>query len=170
MEPRPSTTPHPAVDRPNPGRFVAFTAIAAVVAAAAAYSSTALGLQAWVMFAGWVAWFTRPTSPRLGIHAIVCLWLGMALAVIGHGIVELAAPIAGAAALPLAVFVLASVAVGLRTTPVLDNMLAWFVGLVTFFAAEPEHPLPGLLTLIAGSALGAFAGFACQRLQHRFAT
>lgn len=155
---------------PTTGRFVAFTAIAAMVAALAAYGSTALGLQAWVMFAGWVAWFTRPASARLGVHAVICLWLGMALAVAGHGIVALATPFAGAAALPLAVLVLASVVVGLRTTPVLDNMLAWFVGLVTFFAAEPEHVLPGLLTLMAASALGAFAGFACQRLQHRFAT
>ncbi|TDD53223.1 DUF1097 domain-containing protein [Nonomuraea terrae] len=170
METRSSITAHPAVDRSTAGRFVAFTAIAAVVAAVAAYTSTALGLQAWVMFAGWVAWFTRPTSARLGIYAIICLWLGMALAVLGHTIVELTGPFAGAAALPLAVLVLATVVVGLRTTPVLDNMLAWFVGLVTFFAAEPEQVLPGLLTLIAGSALGAFAGFACQRLQHRFAT
>ncbi|PZG21109.1 DUF1097 domain-containing protein [Nonomuraea aridisoli] len=170
METRTSTTPATTVARPAAGPFAAFTAIAAVVAAVAAYSSTALGLEAWVMFAGWVAWFTRPTSTRLGIHAVICLWLGMVLAVLGHTIVGLTTPIAGAVALPLAVFVLATVVVGLRTTPVLNNMLAWFLGMVTFFAAEPEHTLPGLLTLIAGSALGAFAGFACQRLQHRFAT
>lgn len=165
-----TTTAQQAVHRPQTGRFVTYTAIAAVVAATAAYTSTALGLEAWVMFAGWVAWFTRPTSVRLGVHAVICLWLGMALAVAGHTIVGLATPFLGAAALPLAVLVLASVAVGLRTTPVVNNMLAWFVGLVTFFAAEPEHMLPGLLTLIAGTALGAVAGFTCQRLQHRFAT
>ncbi|MBF8188341.1 hypothetical protein ITP53_21935 [Nonomuraea sp. K274] len=44
MDARTSTAAHPAVDRPAAGRFVAFTAIAAVVAAAA-YASTALGLQ-----------------------------------------------------------------------------------------------------------------------------
>ncbi|WP_336215936.1 DUF1097 domain-containing protein [Nonomuraea sp. LPB2021202275-12-8] len=170
MKPPTSTPAYSVVAGPTTGGFVTFTVIAAVVAAVAAYTSTALGLQAWVMFAGWVAWFSRPASARQGVHAVVCLWLGMALAVLGHGIVELAAPFAGAAALPLAVLVLASVVVGLRATPVLDNMLAWFVGLVTFFAAEPEPVLPGLVTLIAGSALGAFAGFACQRLQHRFAT
>ncbi|OAH15382.1 hypothetical protein STSP_12450 [Streptomyces jeddahensis] len=100
----------------------------------------------------------------------MCLWLGMVLAVVGHTIVEMTSPFAGVLALPLAVFVLASVAVGLRTTPVLNNMLAWFLGLVTFFAAEPEDVLTGLLTLVAASAMGALAGFVCQRLQHRFAT
>ncbi|WP_269801027.1 hypothetical protein [Streptomyces jeddahensis] len=40
---------------------MAFTTIAAVVAAAAAFNSSTLGLEPWVMFAGWVAWFTRPT-------------------------------------------------------------------------------------------------------------
>ncbi|AXK31854.1 DUF1097 domain-containing protein [Streptomyces armeniacus] len=164
------TSQETIAERPAHEGFVAFTAIAAAVAAAAAFGSAALGLQPWAMFAGWVAWFTRPASARLGVHAVVCLWLGMVLAVVGHLIVEAASPFAGDLALPLAVAVLATVAVGLRTTPVLDNMLAWFLGLVAFFAAEPENVLTGLLTLFAATGLGACAGFACGRLQHRFAS
>ncbi len=149
--------------------FVVFTVIAGIVAAVAAFGSVLLSLEPWVMFAGWVAWFTRPTSTIQGVYAIICLWLGLVLAVLGTLSVETFSPVIGPVALPLTVFVLAIVAVGLRTTPVLNNMLAWFVGLVTLFAAEPEAVLPGLLALVAATAIGGLAGFVCQALQRRFA-
>ena len=47
-------------------------------------------------------------------------------------------------------------------------MLAWFVGLIAFFAAEPEHPVPGIAALAAAGAIGALAVFTCQTLQRRF--
>jgi hypothetical protein len=169
-----ATVPTPATPATNATasssrQFVRFTLIAAVIAAAAAFLSETVGLPAWAMFVGWVAWFTRPASALHGVHAVISLWAGMLLAVAGHFIVAFLSPSIGVAALPVAVFVLACVAVGMRTTPVLDNMLAWFVGLVAFFALHPENILTGLLTLIAASAVGAGAGYACQRLQQRFA-
>ena len=48
-------------------------------------------------------------------------------------------------------------------------MLAWFVGLIAFFAAEPEHPAPGIAAPVAAGAIGALAAFTCQTLQRRFA-
>lgn len=153
----------------NAAQFVVFTVIAGIVAAVAAFGSVVLSLEPWAMFAGWVAWFTRPTSTTQGVYATICLWLGMVLALLGTLSVETFSPVVGPAALPLTVFVLAIVAVGLRTTPVLNNMLAWFVGLVTFFAAEPESFFTGLLALVAATAIGALAGYVCQALQRRLA-
>lgn len=150
--------------------FIRFTLIAGVIAAIAAFLSEAFGLHAWAMFVGWVAWFTRPASPTLGLQSMVSLWAGMLLATGGHFIVAFLTPAIGAAALPAAVFVLACVAVGMRTTPVLNNMLAWFLGLIAFFALHADDVLTGLLTLIAASIIGAAAGYACQRLQQRFAS
>ncbi|GAA3967746.1 hypothetical protein GCM10023085_57730 [Actinomadura viridis] len=163
-----ASTPLPAAGSTH-GRFVVFTAIAGVVAAAAAFASESLSLEPWAMFAGWVAWFTRPQSLTQGVHAVVCLWLGLVLAVLGRLSVEALVPTAGHAALPLTVFVLAVVVVGLRTAPVVNNMLAWFLGLIAFFAAHPEEIPTGLLALVAATAIGAIAGFVCQRLQSRFA-
>ncbi len=151
-------------------KFTVFTLIAAVVAAAAAFTTLSLSLLPWAMFVGWVAWFTRPADTRQAVQAVLCTWLGMALAMIGEVVVGALAPSIGVtAALPIGVFLLALVVVGLRTTPVVGNMLAWFVGLVAYFAAEPEHPLPGIATLVAASAIGALAAFTCQALQRRFA-
>jgi hypothetical protein len=165
------TTGSPAVGA-NSSRssFVRFTLIAAVIAAAAALLSESLGLHAWAMFVGWVAWFTRPGSAVLGIHSVITLWAGMILAVVGHVIVGFLAPHVGAAALPAAVFVLACVAVGMRATPVLNNMLAWFLGLIAFFALYADNALTGLLILAAASIIGAASGYLCQRLQRRFAS
>ncbi len=164
-----TTQQHSEAPSQSASKFVVFTIIAGIVAAVAAFGSVLLSLEPWAMFAGWVAWFTRPTSTTQGVYAIICLWLGMVLAVLGLFSVETFSPLVGPAALPLTVFVLAIVAVGLRTAPVVNNVLAWFVGLVTFYAAEPEAVLPGLLALVAATAIGALAGFVCQALQRRFA-
>jgi len=150
-------------------QFVLFTVIAAVVAALASYSSAALALEVWAMFAGFIAWFTRPTSARDGVYSMICLYLGIALGVLAHIATEALAPSLGAFALPLVVFVVGVVIVGLRTTSLVDNMLAWFIGLVTFFAAEVELKFGTLLELGSACAIGGFAGWACQALNRRWA-
>ena len=121
------------------------------------------------MFAGFIAWFTRPTSARDGVYSMICLYLGIALGVLAHIATEALAPSLGAFALPLVVFVVGVVIVGLRTTSLVDNMLAWFIGLVTFFAAEVELAVGALLELGSACAIGGFAGWACQALNRRWA-
>jgi hypothetical protein len=145
-------------------QFAIFTLIAAVVAALASWSSAALALEVWAMFAGFIAWFTRPTSVRGGVYSIICLFLGIALGALAHVATGALAPSLGALALPLVVFVVGAVIVGLRTTRVVDNMLAWFIGLVTFFAAEVHIAFGTLLELGSACAIGGFAGWACQAL------
>nr|WP_221380267.1 DUF1097 domain-containing protein [Actinoplanes polyasparticus] len=151
-------------------RFIRFTVIAGVVAAAAAFLSQLAGLPAWAMFIGWVAWFTRPASTRQGVYSIISLWAGVLLATAGTFIVAWLSPVVGAVALPISVFLLALVAVGLRATTILGNTLTWFLGLIAFFALHPDNPLTGILTLVAAGAIGAVAGFTSQRLQHRYAS
>lgn len=145
-------------------QFVLFTVIAAVVAALASWSSAVLALEVWAMFAGFIAWFTRPMSARAGVYSMICLFLGIALGALAHIATEALTPSLGAFALPLVVFVVGVLIVGLRTTRVVDNMLAWFIGLVTFFAAEVEIAPGTLLELGSACAIGGFAGWACQAL------
>jgi hypothetical protein len=150
-------------------QFVLFTVIAAVVAALASWSSAALALEVWAMFAGFIAWFTRPSSVRDGVYSIICLFLGIALGALAHLATEAMTPALGALALPLGVFGVGVVIVGLRTTNVVDNMLAWFIGLVTFFAAEIDIAFGTLLELGSACAIGGFAGWLCQALNRRWA-
>jgi hypothetical protein len=164
-----TTTQTENPNRPTARQFVIFTLVAAVIAALAAWGSAALALEVWVMFAGFIAWFTRPTSMREGVYSMVCLWLGIALAAVAHLATQTLTASIGALALPLVVFVVGSLIVGLRTTSVVNNMLAWFLGLITFFAAEFEISLDAFLHLGAASAIGGFAGWACQALNRRWA-
>jgi hypothetical protein len=73
-------TVHHAPAVTSPSKFAAFTLIAAVLAAAAAFTTLSLSLLPWAMFVGWVAWFTRPTDTRQAAYAVLCTWLGMTLA------------------------------------------------------------------------------------------
>ena len=150
-------------------QFVLFTVIVGVVAALAARGSAALRLEVWVMFAGFIAWFTRPTSSREGFFAMICLWLGTGLGAASHVATGALMPSLGSLALPWVVFFVGILIVGLRTTSVVNNMLAWFLGLVTFFAAKRGLSPEAFVHLGGASAPGGFAGWACQALNRRWA-
>jgi Protein of unknown function (DUF1097) len=120
----PATQPE-NTHRDTPKQFILFTLVAGVVASFAAWSSEALTLEVWVMFAGFIAWFTRPVSWRDGVSAMLCLWLGVGLGAVSYVATGALVPSLGALALPLVVFFVAILIVGLRTTSIVNNMLAW---------------------------------------------
>lgn len=148
----------------TPGQFILFTLVAAASASFAAWGSAALSLEVWVMFAGLISWFTRPASWREGVCAIICLWLGIGLAAVSHRLLSALSPAMDALALPLVVFLVAILIVSLRTTRIVDNTLAWFLGMVTFHAAGQEPTAEAFSALFGASAIGGLAGFACQAL------
>lgn len=151
------------------GKFILWTVIASVVAAFAAWLSAALSLEVWVMFAGFIAWFTRPTSLKNSTAAMLCLWLGIAIGALSHILTGALIPSLDHLALPAVVFLVAILIVGLRSHAILGNMLAWFLGMVTYFAAEFDLAVASFAHLAAATAIGGFAGYACQALNRRFA-
>ena len=153
----------------TPKQFSLYTVIAAVVAAVAAWGSMALNLEVWVMFAGFIAWFTRPTSVQESLNAMICLWLGIALAAISHKMTGAMIPTLGTLALPVVVFLVAILIVGLRATSPVNNMLTWFLGMVTFFAADKGITIETFIYLLSATAIGGFAGWSCHTLNKRFA-
>ncbi len=160
----------PRVDaRPgaNPRRFAVDTLAVAAVATAATWGSTTLKLEVWVMFAGLIAWFSRPETWRSGAGGLLCMWLGLVAGAGCFAANDAFLPWMGVLALPLVVFVVSVVVVGLRATPVVNNMLAWFVGLVTVFAAQLKPSAEGLLHLGAASLVGGLAGLLCHTLAPR---
>lgn len=120
------------------------------------------------MFAGFIAWFTRPASWRDGVSAMICLWLGIVLGAIAYVATGALIPSMGPLALPLVVFFVAILIVGLRATSIVNNMLAWFLGMVTFFAAELGLSLEGFAHLVSATAIGGFAGWACVAINRRW--
>ncbi|MBR0642696.1 DUF1097 domain-containing protein [Roseomonas hellenica] len=151
------------------GKFILWTLIASVVAAFAAWLSAAFSLEVWVMFAGFIAWFTRPTSLKNSTAAMLCLWLGIAIGAMAHIVTGALVPSLGHMALPVVVFLAANVIVGLRSHGILGNMLAWFLGMVTYFAAELDLAAASFMHLAFATTIGGLAGYTCQALNRRFA-
>ncbi|MGB8291256.1 DUF1097 domain-containing protein [Rhizobium ruizarguesonis] len=158
-----------AVHRQTRGKFILWTVIASVVAAFAAWLSAAMALEVWVIFAGFIAWFTRPTSLTNSLSAMLCLWLGLAIGAASGVLTGALIPSLGHLALPLVVFLVALLIVGLRTQRLTGNMLSWFLGMVTWFAAELDMTAVSFLHLTGATAIGGLAGYTCQALNRRWA-
>lgn len=150
-------------------KFILWTVIASIVAAIAAWFSATLGLEVWVMFAGFIAWFTRPTTLANSLLAVLCLWLGLAIGAASGVLMGVLIPSLGQLALPLVVFIVAIVIVGLRTHKIAGNMLTWFLGMVTWFAADFDITSASFIHLIGATAIGGLAGYTCQTLNRRWA-
>ena len=155
-----------AEKKPSAGskRFAVDTLIVAALATFATWCSAALELEVWVMFAGLIAWFTHPTSWREGASGVLCMWLGLGAGAASVVANDALTPSVGSMALPLVVFLSTVLVVGLRKTRGAKNTLAWFVGMVTFFASRLRPSAEGLLHLSLASLLGGLAGLLCLTL------
>ena len=61
------------------------------------------------------------------------------------------------------------IVVSLRAVPVLNNLLCYFLGMITFFAHDQQPSLATFLTLGAAAAFGILAGWISHALQERMA-
>lgn len=121
------------------------------------------------MFAGFIAWFTRPTSTKNGVAAMLCLWLGIAIGAMSHLMTGAVVPSLDHMALPAVVFLVAILIVGLRAHGTLGNMLSWFLGMATYTAAELDFAVASFMHFAFATAIGGLAGYTCQALNRRFA-
>ncbi|MGF7150010.1 hypothetical protein FHS96_003667 [Sphingomonas zeicaulis] len=146
------------------GRYIILTGTAALTAAVAAFATLSLGWAPWIMFMGWVAYFTRP-NPVAGLQSFTCVVLGLALGSLAMIAVETLGPSLGGAALPAVVFAVACTVIATRGLPAFNNLLAYFIGLITVFAAHRE-PSPGTVVVLAAAvALGFIAGWVSQQIE-----
>lgn len=151
-------------------RFLAISAAAALTAASAAHVTTLIAVPAWAMFMGWVAYYTRGHSGRDGMVNYACLTLGIGLGLIAMIAVGALAPSFSTFALPIVVLVVATLVVSLRAVPVLSNIPAYFLGLVTVFAAHVQPTLYAMAELGLAGAIGSFAAWFASRWQQRLAS
>jgi hypothetical protein len=167
MSPQTSTSAerHCATDRP--GLYIMLTITAAIVAALAAFTSASVGLPPWAMFLGWVAYFTRQPSPVQGLQTFVCILFGLALGAAAVLSLSQLAPIIGPIALPIIVFAVGLIVIGTRGLRIFNNLLGYFIGLITFFAAHVEPALESLAGLASANAIGVFAGWTVQAAESR---
>ena len=162
-----SHAPEGSGGRKGAGLYIALTATAAIIAALAAQTSLSLGLTPWAMFMGWIAYFTRRPSAREGAQSLGCILLGLCLGAIATMSIAALAPVLGPAAFPSVVLAVALVVIATRGLPILNNLLGYFIGLVTFFAAHLEPELMSIAKLGGATALGSAAGWLAQTTQNK---
>lgn len=149
--------------------FFGFSAAAAAVAALAAGTSAALTLPVWAMFVGWIAYFTRGGGLRQALEAAACVMLGIVIGMAASLALGVFGPMLGAAALPLVVFVVAMLVLTLRAVPLINNVPAYFLGLVAHFAGHLAPSSAAFLELGSAGLIGSCAGWLAHRAQRRWA-
>jgi hypothetical protein len=164
MTPKKTDTPSPFTLQ-----FNVITAAAAIVAAIAATTSASLGWPVWAMFMGWVAFFTRGHSAKEGLFSYLCLAAGVVMGTAAVMAVGALVPQIGPLAFGIVVFAVAMIVVSLRIAGPMNNIPAYFLGLITFFAAHVKPGLIEVLELLAVSALGSLAAWAAHNLQGKIA-
>jgi Protein of unknown function (DUF1097) len=106
------------------------TLVEALITAIAATLALLGGLAIWAMFIGWIAYFTRGLDGRNGLINLGCVMIGLTLGVATASILGLI----GSPGVPVqaaVVFGLGIVVLSLRFLPVVNNLLGFFLGLVT---------------------------------------
>ncbi len=138
-----------------PGTFHGITLVGAVVAAATTFLTLSAALPAWAMFLGWVAFNSSGQTLRDGITNFAAFLLGITFGAGTGLLIAWLTPRFGDLATPIAVFGDVVLVLSLRALPKVNNPLAYFLGLISFFASMEPSSLPLLGSLAAAGLLGA---------------
>ena len=142
---------------PSP-RFHAISLTVAAVAAVATLGTNFAMLPAPAMFLGWVAFDLAGPSPRGGLANIGSFLLGLAFGAGTALATTWLTPMFGPLAAPTAVAGVVVLVLSLRGLPPLNNPLAYFLGLSSFFYSGLA---PNGSTLLILGAAGVIGGAAC---------
>ncbi len=137
------------------------------VASSAATFVMMLELPVWAMFVGWIAFFTRGLNLRSGLISLACVLTGMVLGLGAAYMLGTLHPLLGKYAIAPVVIVITALTLSMARAPVFNNLLGFFLGLVTWFAAHPSPSLATLSGLSATIAIGTLAGFLAHAWQKR---
>ena len=143
------------------------TLVAAVVASTAATITVGLSLPLWVMFIGWIGYSTCSGSVRDSIISAICTCLGFSLAMLAVLVVDTLSGHIGIAAFSIVVFTIATTVVSLRSFEWVGNVVAWFLGLVTYFASLSDASDQSVIAVLLTNLFGLCAGFVANQLQQK---
>ncbi|MDQ0143279.1 DUF1097 domain-containing protein [Cupriavidus necator] len=152
-----------------PGTFHGITLIGAVVAAVTTFLTLAAALPAWAMFLGWVGFNASAQTTREGVANLAAFLLGIVFGAATGLLIAWLTPRFGDLSTPLAVFGDVVLVLSLRALPRINNPLAYFLGLISFFAAGQPPSLRLLAALAAAGVLGAIGAGIANVLQGRLA-
>jgi hypothetical protein len=132
--------------------------------------SFAMGWPTWVMFIAWVSYYIFGKTWQSSLRAFLQIELGTLMGVLIQLSGAFLGSFVGPLALPAAVFVFIGSLAYIARIKTLDNIPAWFLGLIILFGMHPPlTPLPILqliIPLVAGFLFAWGNDSAVERILH----
>jgi Protein of unknown function (DUF1097) len=135
--------------------FHSITLVVAVVAGLVTAGTVAIMLSASAMFLGWVAYSINSKTTAEGYANLLCYVLGVGFGIGTTIVINLLSPTLGLAATGLAILGVVVLVMSLRTRTPINNPLAYFLGITSFFYSGLVPSLGSFATLAAAGAVGA---------------
>jgi hypothetical protein len=152
-------------------RFHGMTLVVAIVAGLSTFGSIAVMLPASAMFLGWVGYSLGSGAPREGVANTIAFVLGVSFGIGTALAITALTPMLGAAATPLAVSGVVVLVLSLRTLAPINNSLAYFLGLTSYFYSglSPDGETFAILAIagVMGALSAAIAGALQAAVQGR---
>jgi hypothetical protein len=133
-------------------RFHAVSLAVAAVAGLSTFGTNAVMLPASAMFLGWVAFNMASPSMRGGLANLGCFLLGLIFGIGAAIAIARLTPSLGAGSTPLVVSGVVVLVLSLRTLAPLNNPLAYFLGLTSFFYSG-FAPTTSTFAILAGAGI-----------------
>ncbi|WP_282080626.1 DUF1097 domain-containing protein [Aquimarina algiphila] len=122
--------------------------------ALAVFISFSMGWTTWVMFLAWVSYYLFGKSIKIYTPSFLQIILGIVMGVLIQSLASLLSPVLGVLGFPLIVFVLIGSLAYISKIKELNNIPAWFLGLIIFFGVHPELQIIPVLRLLVPTIAG----------------
>ena len=142
----------------NMNQFKAIFGESIVACIAATLCALLIDVPVWAMFIGWIAFFTRGITVRDWAINMICVFIGLAIGITAGLAGAALEPALGVWSITPVVLMVTMVVLCLQVVPVINNVLAFFLGLVCFFASHLPPTLDTFFELGTASAIGVSAG------------
>jgi hypothetical protein len=132
-----------------------FGALMGIFGALAVFLSISIGWPGWILFIAWVSFYLFGKSIKKSFNIYLQITLGIGLGILMETFGKLFSGSMGIWGLYLAIFLLIGSLAFLTKIKGLNDIAAWFLGLIVFFGAEPHiEILPIAKMLLLPLAIG----------------
>lgn len=133
--------------------------------ALAVWVSSTFGLPAWVLFIGWVAYYAFGKTPLKAMNSFLLILAGIVLAMLVQYTGVWLTGYFQNFGFPVAVFFLVGFLGVIKSVKGINNLLAYFLGMIAFFGAHLSAGLSGLFQLGIPLALGFMFAWSLDTIQ-----
>lgn len=150
-------------------KTLAFGALMGLFGCLAVFSSISLAFPGWVLFITWVCFYLFGTSLKKSANVYLQIVLGIGLGISIELTAGLFSHAVGGLGLYLAIFMLIGSLAFLTKIQGLNDIAAWFIGLIVFFGTEPPlDPAPVIRLLLLPLAAGFIFGYTLDTIVTTF--